>query len=156
MKETHVGSLILILRKASLYTRRTTVKSEKIWKTMHANVSQGRHVAVSISKAVTTMFDGSGHWASIKSALVRQFAREGARGFNDEAWQQMILEGSTKKRIEYCKDKDGFLCYLRAIQRHSGGIPIEPEFMHHVFVFHNWKEKVRISKKSFMELPIRI
>ena len=34
--------------------------------------------------------------------------------------------------MEYCKNKDGFLCYLRAIQGHSGGIPIEPELMGYV------------------------
>ena len=39
----------------------------------------------------------------------------------------MIFEGSTKRGIEYCKNEDGILCYLRAIQGHSGGIPIEPE-----------------------------
>ena len=34
--------------------------------------------------------------------------------------------------MEYCKNKDGILCYLRAIQGHSGGIPIEPELMGYV------------------------
>ena len=50
-------------------------------------------------------------------AFVRKFAHEGARDFSDEAWLQIIFEGSTKKIIEYCKDKD-------EIQGHSGGIPI--------------------------------
>ena len=34
-----------------------------------------------------------------------------------------------RKRLEYCHDKDGDLCYFRAIQGHSGGIPISPELM---------------------------
>ena len=46
------------------------------------------------------------------------------------------------KRIEYCKDKDGFLCYLRAIQGHSGDIPIEPELMGYVFLPRNLKRYV--------------
>ena len=55
MKETRAGSLSLFLRKASQNTRRTIPTSEKIWKTIHTNVSQGRHLAVSISKTVSTM-----------------------------------------------------------------------------------------------------
>ena len=47
------------------------------------------------------------HWDSIKSVLVRKLAYEGARDFSDEAWLQKIFEGSTKKRIENCKDEDG-------------------------------------------------
>ena len=43
------------------------------------------------------------------------------------------FEGSTKKRIEYCKHKDGFFCYLRAFQGHSG-VPIESELMDFVFI----------------------
>ena len=69
-----------------------------------------------------------------QTVLVRKFAYEGARDFSDEAWLQNIIEGSTKKGIEYCKDKDGILCYLRAFQGHSGGIPIEPELMGYVFI----------------------
>ena len=60
----------------------------------------------------------------------------------DEAWLQLILEGSTKKRIEYCEDNDGFLCYLRAIQGYSGGIPIEPELMGNVFIPRDWKKYI--------------
>ena len=86
--------------------------------------------------------DGSRHWDSIKSVLMRKFALEGGRDFSDEAWLQMILKGSTKKRIEYCNDKDEILRYLRAVQGHSGGIPIEPEVMHYVFILRNWKKYV--------------
>ena len=82
--------------------------------------------------------DGPRHWDSIKS-LVRKFAYEGARDFSDEAWLQKIFEGSTKKRIEYCEDKHGILGYFRAIQGHSGGIPMEPELMGYVFILRNLK-----------------
>ena len=70
------------------------------------------------------------------SVLERRFARDGVRYFHDEAWLQKIFEGKTKKRIECCKVKDGFLC---ALQGHSGGIPIEPESMGYVFIPRNWK-----------------
>ena len=86
--------------------------------------------------------DGSRGWDSIKSVLERKFASEGARDFSDEAWLQKIFEGSTKKRIEFCKDKDGFLCYLRAIQGDSGCIPIESELMGYVFIPRNLKRNI--------------
>ena len=53
-----------------------------------------------------------------------------------------IFEGSTKRKIEYCKYNDGLLCYSRAFQGHSGGIPIEPELMGYVFIPRNWKRYV--------------
>ena len=121
--------------------------------TILAHLRYGGDLAVSISKKVTTMLrhfdqderqtDGSGHWDSVKSALVRKFACEGARDFSDEAWLQKIFEGSTKKSIEYCKDKDGILSYLPAIQGHSGGIPIEFE-IHGLCIYSSKLEKVHI------------
>ena len=45
-------------------------------------------------------------------------------------------------KIEYCKEKDGILCCIRAIQGHSGGIPTEPELMGYVFVPRNWKRYI--------------
>ena len=46
------------------------------------------------------------------------------------------------KRLEYCKDNKRSLCYLRAIQGHSGGIPIRPEMMEYTFFPYKWKEYV--------------
>ena len=63
--------------------------------------------------------DGSKHWDIIRPTLVRAFAREEARDFDDEHWLMLIHEGSTKMRIEYCEDNNGSLCYLRAFQGHS-------------------------------------
>ena len=151
-KETRAGSLTFVPNKASLYTRRIIPTNEKKLFPIHAHSGYGSDSAVSISKTVTTMLrhldqderesDGSRHRDSIKSVLVRKFAYEGARDFSDEAWMQKIFEGSTKKIIQYCKGKDGILCYLRAIQGHSGGIPIEPELMGYVLIPRNWKKYI--------------
>ena len=69
-------------------------------------------------------------------------------------YKKIFLKGSTKKRIEYCKDKDGFLCYLRAIQGHSGDIPIEPELMGYVFLPRNLKRYVFQKGLSWSYLSI--
>ena len=69
---------------------------------------------------------GPRHWAAIKYVLLRKFERDEVQDFTDEVWLHKIFEGSSKTRMEYCKNKDGIFCYLQAIQGHSGGIPIEP------------------------------
>ena len=70
---------------------------------------------------------------------MRAFVREGAQDFDDDNWLVLIHEGSNKMRMEYCKDRNGSLCYLRATQRQSGGIPICPELMNCTLFPSNWK-----------------
>ena len=111
-RKLEADSLSLTPNKASLNTRRIITMNEKKWITIQANVSRGRPLAVSMSRLVTTMLrhfdqeerqtDGSRYWDSIKSVLVRRFAQQGARDFDDEACLQMIFEGSTKRRIVFC------------------------------------------------------
>ena len=45
-------------------------------------------------------------------------------------------------RMEYCKDSNGSLFYLRAVQGHSGGIPKSPELMKYTLIPYNWKEHI--------------
>ena len=141
----------------------------------NANVSRGRPLAVLISMKVTTMLrqydqeerhtDGSRYWDSITSVLVRKFAHEGARDFDDEKWLQMIFEGSSNKRIEYCKNRDGTRYCLRAIQGRSGGIPINPELMNYASVrykfwekgwFQEGRRKIKPVRQSFQHQQIRL
>ena len=113
--------------------------NEKKWIVIHAHSRNGGHLAVSISKMVTTTLkhfdqeerrhDGSRHWDSIKPVLMKAFAHEGAQDFDDGFCLRLIHDGSTKKRLEHCQDTDGKLCYFRAIQAHSGGIPTSPQLM---------------------------
>ena len=71
---------------------------------------------------------------------MKAFSHEGARDFDDGFWLHLIHDGSTKKLLEYCQDTDGNLCYFRATQGHSGGIPISPEIMRYTLIPYNWKE----------------
>ena len=162
--ETRAGSVRLNPNKAPIFTRRTIPKHDKNWIVIRATSKYGGALAASISKTVTKTCrhfdqeeresDGSRHWHSMNHVLERRCARDGARNFSDEAWLQKVFEASTTKRIEHCKDKDGFSCHLRAIQGHSGGIPIEPKLMGYVFIPLGLKKK--ISQRTFMELPIHI
>ena len=88
----------------------------------------GGDLAVSVSKLVTTMLrhydkderqrDGSRGWETIKPVLMKAFAQKGARDFDDGYWLRLIHDGSTKKRLEYCQDKDENLSCSWSIQGH--------------------------------------
>ena len=80
---------------------------------------------------------------------MKAFAHKGARDFDDGNWLHLIHDGSTKKRLEYCQDKDGNLRHLRAIQGHSGGIPITPELMKYTRLFHT------IGRSTFIREEVR-
>ena len=111
MKETRAGSLSLIPNKASLNTRRTILTNEKKWITLHVHSRYGGELTVSISKTVTAMLrlfdeeerqlDGSRHWDSMKSVLVRKFASRIARF----QWRSMV----TKDVWRLHKEKNGIL-----------------------------------------------
>ena len=71
---------------------------------------------------------------------MKAFAHKGAQDFDDGYWLRLIHEGSKKKRLECCQDKDGHLSYFRAIRGHSGGIPISPELLKYTPVPFDWKK----------------
>ena len=96
--------------------------------------------------------DGSRHSDTIGPVLLKAFAHEGARDFHEEYCLLLIHEGSNKNSIQYCKDNNGSLCYLREIQGHSGGIPISPELMNCTFIPYKWKEYIFHS--NFVEFSI--
>ena len=59
--------------------------------------------------------------------------------FTDEDWLHRLYLGSIKTRFESCKDENGKLRYIRAIQGHSGGMIISPKLMNYVMVPSKWK-----------------
>ena len=86
---------------------------------------------------------------------LRAFAREGARDF--DYWLVLIHEGSNKMRMEYCKDSNGSLCYLRATQGHSGGTHLpQRNFVDFSIHFGEWfhsgkKRMTRPDNQSFVQ-----
>ena len=148
-KETS-ASLVILTPRASLFTERTIPTSEKELIIFHAHSRYRGDLALSVSTLVTAMLrhhdhderqrDGSRHWDSIKPVLMKAFAHKGARDIDDGKWLRLIHEGCTKKRLEYCQDKDGNLSYFRAIQGHSGGIPISPKLIKYTRIPYDWKK----------------
>ena len=57
-----------------------------------------------------------------------------------EDWLHCLYLGSFKTRFEFCKDENGELRYIRAIQGHSGGMIISPRLMNYVMIPYRWKQ----------------
>ena len=135
------------------YSHKEPFLRVKKWKVIHAYSSDGGHLAVSVSKMVTTMLrhcdqkerqtDGSRHWDSIQPVLMRAFASERAQDFRDKNWLRLIHEGSTKKSLEYCTDQDGnfevFPSYSGTLWWYS---KISPELMKYTPIPYKWKEYI--------------
>ena len=120
------------------------------WIVIDANRSHGEDLSIQVSKMVTKMVrhhgqdeleqDGSYHWDTVRSVLLKAFATNEAEAFSDNYWIHLIHEGSSKRRVEYCVDHKRSLCHHRAIRGHSGGIPIVPELMECTSIRYEWRE----------------
>ena len=52
------------------------------------------------------------HWDTIRPVLLKAFAKHGARDFSEKHWLQLIHEGSSNTRFEYCEDSNNSLAYF--------------------------------------------
>ena len=134
----------------SIFTQRTIHTKERKWKVIPAHSSDGGALSTQVSKMVTRMVrhynqdkrqsDGSLHWDTMRSVLLKAIAKHEARDFSDKYWLYFIHQGSSKVRIECCEDSKKSLAYFRAIQGHSGGTPLDPELMGYIRIPYNLNE----------------
>ena len=142
IKETYADTLSVSPCQASFCIQRTIPTTERKWKVIPANSSYGRALPTAVSIMVTRLVrhydqderqpDAALHWDTLRPVLLKVFAKHGARDFSEKHWLQLIHQGSSKTRFEYCEDSKISLAYLRAIQGHSGGITVDPELMGHI------------------------
>ena len=138
--------------RSSMFKKTVIPLNEIKWKAIPANSSYGGALSLLVSKMVTRMVhhydqeerepDGSYHWDTVRRVLLKAFGKHGAHNFTKRYWIQLIQEGSSKKSVEYCVDHRNSFNHLRAIQGHSGGIPIMPELMGYTSVPYNWKQYI--------------
>ena len=84
--------------------------------------------------------DEAMHWNVILPVLNGRFQNQREKEFTDEDWLHCLYLGSFKTRFEICKDENGGLRYIRAIQGHSNGMIISPRLMNYVMIPHRWKQ----------------
>ena len=60
--------------------------------------------------------------------------------FSNSQWLSLIHRGSDKTRFQYCLDSIENVMYFRAIQAHSGGVLVGPQFFNYVVFPLGWKE----------------
>ena len=65
--------------------------------------------------------DGAMHWGVILPVLKERFPIQPKKEFTDEDLPHCLYLGISKTRFEICKDENGELRKIRAIQEHSGG-----------------------------------
>ena len=142
-KESRANNLSSLPDHSSMFKKTIIPTNERKWVVFPANPLYGGALSIQVSKMVTRMVrhydqeerepDGSHHWDTVRPVLLKSFGRHGAQIFSERSWIQLIQEGSSV-------DQKNSLCYLRAIQGHSSGIPIMPELMGYTSVPCNWKD----------------
>ena len=80
--------------------------------------------------------------ASYQGDTVRRLGNMEHKFSQKDIGFSLFKKEAVRKSVEYCVDHKNSLCYLRAIQGHSGGIPMMPELMGYTSAPHNWKEYI--------------
>ena len=103
-----------------------TLVFSQLAKFLDARNARGSHLRLArMYKCVTNMVrhhdqderetDGARHWMVYSE---RKFRNQLEKKFTDEDWLHCLYLGSIKTRFWVCKDENGELRYIRAIQRH--------------------------------------
>ena len=106
----------------------------------------------SLSKCVTNVVrhhdqdvreaDGAMHWDVKLPVSKGRFQNQLEKAFTDEDSLHCLYLGSIKTRFAICKDENGELRHIRALQCHSGGMIISPRLMNYVTTPYKWKRVI--------------
>ena len=84
--------------------------------------------------------DGAMHSNIRRPVLKERFQNQLDKEFTNEGWLNCLYLGSIKTSFEICKDEDGGLKSIQAIQGHSGGMIVSPRLVNYVMILHKCKE----------------
>ena len=133
------------LRAKSIYVKKEIPKEDRIWTFIPGCPKCKRDsLETRISKCVTNMVrhndqderetDGARHWDGVLSVLNGKFRNQLEKEVTDDDWLHCFYLVIIQTRFEICKDENGELRYIRAIQGHSGGMIISPRLMNYVMI----------------------
>ena len=75
---------------------------------------------------------------SVVLKLRRKYQSKLKKECMSKDWIGYLFRGSYKTRFEICKDLDDEVVYVRPIQKHSGGMVMQPELMNYLLIPHRW------------------
>ena len=138
------------LKAKSIYVKKEIPKEYRFWTIIPGCPKCKRDsFEIRISECVTEMVrfhdqderetDGARHWDGVLSVLKGKFRNQMEKEFTDEDWLHCLYLGSIKTRFEICKDENGEIRHIRAIQGHSGGMIVSPRLMNYVRIPYKWK-----------------
>ena len=119
------------LKAKSIYVKKEIPKEDSIWTAVPGCQKCKWHsFETRISKCVTK---------KVRHHDQDEREADGAMHWDVEDWLHCLDLGSFKTRFEICKDENGEMRKIRAIQVHSGGMIISPRLMNYVMIPYNWK-----------------
>ena len=106
------------------FLKQTTIRTnERKWIVIDVNPPHGGALSIHVSKLVTRRVrhhdqdereqDGSHHWDTVRSLLLKVFAKYGAQKFSERNWIQLIQEAVRKEFNTVCITK---MCWLTFIK----------------------------------------
>ena len=108
------------------------VKTNVVVEIIHRTQKRSRFETLCVDRFKST------NWSSLE--LRWKFHNELRKECTNEDWLYYLHRGSKKTMFEICKEANGELKYIRAIQGHSGGRIISPELMNYVQILYKWNQ----------------
>ena len=97
--------------------------------------------------------DAAVHWDTIGPKLIKVFGKHGAQNFSERYWIQLIQEGNSEKRVDYCVDHQKNLglpsSNSRTLWWYSDNAGTDGIHVHSIQL-----ERVHLSQRMFVERAI--
>ena len=151
-KESRANNLSSLPNHSSMFKKNIIPTNERKWVVIPANPSYGGPLSIQVSKMVSRMVrhydqeerepDGSHLWDTVRPVLLKSFGRHGVEKFSERFWIQLIQEGSSEKRVEYCGSQKIVCVTVEQFKDTPVVLPILPGLMGYKSILYNCKDSI--------------